>query len=516
MSEGIQVNVGIRNAGFKKGLEEMREWSRDFKSQIAGMFAGALGFEAVRRSLDFGDKLDDLSQRFNVSASALQELNAVAEENGTSLEAMAKGMNKAEVARSKAIQGDEQLRASFAALGVGIEDLRSLDTAQLMAKIGMSSMDAANMVAVLGKNAMELRPALQAAAEEGARSVSKMSDSDVAALGAVSDAFKQLSTFLGNLIGTIVAGLVKGVESMIAFGVAAQKVVKLTFSGSHSSSELKKILDEFYQDLSDIDAQRDSRKKKGFTAGDEKDPAKEAAAKQEEKDNERRMEHLQRIIDAERLAGIMAMEGQERVNALIEERDKLLTGANADSDEGIKALEDAQKIQREIERSQKQMAEEAARAAKVEEDNAQRKAEQTGEELDREDKLREDIREKQLNPQERIAAEIERAKKLRAEAAAALDGGDEITASKKRQEALRLEEAAREEAVSLDKKPGGREASIKVSAIQSVGGGGSFSAIASDPTTRELQTQSLLLRQLVQYLRDISQQRPSPSRPPFL
>lgn len=195
----VSVTLGLKNAGFRRGLDEARGQVRSFKRDMEsgggffGKMGGAIGAmglgAAISKTIQYADTINDLSDRLGVSSESLQKWGTLAEQNGSSLEGIGNGLKKLTVAREGALSGNEQMAASFAALGVSMDDLRSMSVDQIMAKIGSGSMNAAEMVKVLGKEAIALRPTLEAAAKGGLGGITAMSDEAIKALSQLKDEF---------------------------------------------------------------------------------------------------------------------------------------------------------------------------------------------------------------------------------------------------------------------------------------------------------------------------------------
>jgi hypothetical protein len=167
----IVLTTGADNSGVARGLAELRnevaKSGREIRSTFAGAFSistivGVALEEGIRGLTRYGAQIYDLSRRFGVSTDALQAFGNAAERNGASLEAVAGGFNKLEIARSRALGGNTSLIESFGRLNVTYADLVKLSPEQLMLKIASSSMDASDMVKVLGRNSLQLRETLEA------------------------------------------------------------------------------------------------------------------------------------------------------------------------------------------------------------------------------------------------------------------------------------------------------------------------------------------------------------------
>ena len=200
-----------------KVASSSRSMSKSFSGISLGGVAGQLGAvlsvgaiaAAVKGLTDYGTKIQDLSNRFGVSTDAIQHFGNAAEKNGSSLEAVAMGFNKLEIARSKALQGDQELIADFQRLGISIVDLQKLNPETLMTKLGASSMNAAELVKILGKNALELRPTLAGIADGTIKMDDAIDAMDVKRLKEADDAwkslFKTIEVLGGELLGTTIA-----------------------------------------------------------------------------------------------------------------------------------------------------------------------------------------------------------------------------------------------------------------------------------------------------------------------
>jgi hypothetical protein len=243
MANKLEVSVGIQNAGFKAGLDQMRAGAAKFKADVPTMFTSALtpfsamagkvkaGFAGVFSSIKgglasmgaligvgavvktitdtiaLGDSLADLSEKLGVSSESLQAWKNHVEQNGASLEGLAASMAKVELNRDKALKGDEKMVQSFEALGISIEDLKTMGLDQLMLKIGSSTMSAGSMVAVMGEQALDLKAALASAAEEGLNFSNVMSEKTVDSLGKVSDAWTKFKTWITSNVGELLASV---------------------------------------------------------------------------------------------------------------------------------------------------------------------------------------------------------------------------------------------------------------------------------------------------------------------
>jgi hypothetical protein len=191
VSLGLDANQFDRELAAASG--KIQSLGKTLSGALGGLGVGLSvgGIAAALKSLtSYGANIADLSKTYGVSTDALQHFGNAAEKNGTSLEAVANGFKKLELARSKALGGNEELAAAFLQLGVHIQDLQKLDPEQIMVKLASSTMNAADMVKVLGKNALELRPLLAGLADGTAQFGEAIDKGTIAKLKKADDTYK--------------------------------------------------------------------------------------------------------------------------------------------------------------------------------------------------------------------------------------------------------------------------------------------------------------------------------------
>src|SRR5207302_390351 len=122
---------------------------------VASLGAGA---DAI---IKYGARIYDLGQRFNVSTTDLQQFGNAAEKNGASLDSLAMGFNRLDVAIARARAGSAEYQHALENLGILDWADKSLTLSNAMLDIGASEMNAADMTKVLGKNGTEFRETLR-------------------------------------------------------------------------------------------------------------------------------------------------------------------------------------------------------------------------------------------------------------------------------------------------------------------------------------------------------------------
>ena len=256
--ESLMARLGLDTTGFKAGLKDAHSAFSQLKGNMAtgvGVTVGVAGIEqGIRKVVEYGARIQDLSTRYQVNAESLQRLGNAAELHGSSLEGVAKGFNKLEIAESKALAGSIRQVQAFSNLGITVDDLRKLSPEEIMLKLGNSSMDAADMVAILGRNALELIPTLKGLADGTIKYGKAISALNIQKLKEADDAWKRLGQDLeiggGHAVGAIfnLFGELKnrGKESFEDLKTASTELWSAVKNAAHGNlSEAMKDLNAF-------------------------------------------------------------------------------------------------------------------------------------------------------------------------------------------------------------------------------------------------------------------------------
>ncbi|WP_333710374.1 hypothetical protein [Malikia spinosa] len=180
----------------------------------------------VKNTIDGADALNDMSLRTGVAVKTLAEYNLVAEQSGTSLEALGKGIQKLTLSIGQAEQGSGEQAEALKRLGVSARDPQAAfeQLADAVSKSNDPIKTNADLQKVLGKNYAELLPLLQAGSQ-GLRDSAIASSTFANAMEKLApDADKfndQLSTLKINVAGaaaSIISNLVPSLNEYIAVG----------------------------------------------------------------------------------------------------------------------------------------------------------------------------------------------------------------------------------------------------------------------------------------------------------
>lgn len=206
MSE-LNVKTGLDASGFETGIARLQSSATSFARGVGGLFAGAFAFDRIISGIgsliEKAGKLQDISDKFGISAESVQRIGNAAEQSGGSIEGVAKALGKIGLAAQEAAAGDEKLQAAFADIKVSGQQLVSLSPEQLFYKLAnamndgsLAGKDLAVAKTLLGKGYMELLPILRMTEAE-IRAVGEasgvLSDDAVAKLDQFGDSWTRLS-----------------------------------------------------------------------------------------------------------------------------------------------------------------------------------------------------------------------------------------------------------------------------------------------------------------------------------
>jgi len=228
----IMARFGMDATGFKAGIKQVESaskgLSRDLNGNLKGAIAGAFGTAAIvaagKATMDYAGQIADLSERLGVSTDALQEMDFAARLTGTNLETFTGFLEKLSVSREEALQGNDELRDSFARLGVSLEDLRTKRLEDLTRQIGRAIQggDVQQLMPALkgvgGRGAGALVPTFKMGLEEAgqqARAANAIiSAEDIAALDEAGDKFAALARTMTGLLAPAIVSVIDGMTGI--------------------------------------------------------------------------------------------------------------------------------------------------------------------------------------------------------------------------------------------------------------------------------------------------------------
>jgi chemotaxis protein histidine kinase CheA len=493
-----------------------------------------------------------LSDRFRVSAEALQRLGVAAELSGTSLDTVARGMNKMRLAQVGALNGNEELKATFEGMGISMDQLAGMGTEELFQRVAdavagtTSDTEKLTIATAVFGNRMagELIPLLEQGGERiralGASSA-VMSEETIRELSAAKDQIEDLKNTLTSAFGWVVANVfgpfIKAVKTLGAvWGGEIYAITEIVgeyagilaqaFSGDFSGAyERVKGFGKFFKETMVTAAEATKQtiaEVWAKPAPAAETPATGAAKPAPDTKSADEAAKLEKQLADERQRNARAlMERQERINSLQEEYNRLLQEANQfNGTDKTKKLLDAEKVKGELDREKKAQSEdeqrereridkESQRAVDEAEREQKRKAEELARAREQEAGADEQNKLAKMTPDQRRAYFADKQKQLFTEADAADKKGDALTAVQKRTEAKRLQrevDAAPADATDAKAVP---RSVLTVDALQRLGGGGNVGSF-TDAAQRERERQTGLLERIARAVEN-QDQKPVPS-----
>jgi hypothetical protein len=228
----VSLKLGLDQGALQTGLRGAQGSVQRFAGSVTAQLAGAFAVGAIlarfAKTLQSLDRVGKLSQTFGVSAESLQRLGGAAELSGGSMEEVAKALGKVSKAALTARQGSKETELAFNAVGISVDELKSLTPEQLFLKAadGLSKIQnpaerAGLGMALFGKSFAQIAPLVQQGGDGiqalGA-TITVASDEAVAQAQRINDAFTQLSKSIDGLFGTLAVSLGPLVEKLV-FGL---------------------------------------------------------------------------------------------------------------------------------------------------------------------------------------------------------------------------------------------------------------------------------------------------------
>ncbi len=210
----VEGELGKVTAQIKSGGQQLQQ-ANPLWSQATSMimrFAGplALGL-AVKRTIEWADNLDEMSQATGVSTSKLQQLEYAAKQNGTTFDNLITTIGQM---NNRLASGDASAVGAIRKLGLSFEELQRQSPDEQMLAIGealkgVTSAGDRTAIAMdlFGRSGMRLLPTLLSLNETMAKAP-VLADEQVRALGHLNDAWDALKTHAMVALGETVGGLV--------------------------------------------------------------------------------------------------------------------------------------------------------------------------------------------------------------------------------------------------------------------------------------------------------------------
>jgi hypothetical protein len=227
------AKLALDASSFDRGLQRAEASVAQFAKNTGTMIAGAFAFDKIisgfSMAIEKGDQLQDIAEKFGVSASKLQLLGNAASVFGSGVEAVSAGLNKLSLAQQKAIAGDDGLINTFKEVGITIDDLKTMGAEDIFLRISDSFASGANdgrqfiiVNELLGKAQTDLIKVMNqgsAAILEQGNAMGVWSDETIAQLSMASDALKTFQNYLvigfGFLISNVLLPIGREIQTIL-------------------------------------------------------------------------------------------------------------------------------------------------------------------------------------------------------------------------------------------------------------------------------------------------------------
>jgi hypothetical protein len=248
MGSELKIRVGINNAGLATGLKTMESMIQKFAGKAAGALGAAIGvhalYESAKGGIELADRLDDLSKRFDISATKLQMLGNVAGQEGAGLEEVAQSLKfLGKNAQDAASGGSTELLDIFTNLGLTIQDLKTLKADEIFLRVADSfnsgkyaGQELVILSKLLGRGFEQLAPLIRMSREEleqmGKSKGTFASDEDIKQLAQVADFMEKIANLRNIMAGEVTLGFMKSFKEFLSAGESgsvAEKLKKMLF-----------------------------------------------------------------------------------------------------------------------------------------------------------------------------------------------------------------------------------------------------------------------------------------------
>jgi len=365
-SRVIRQSVATAN----KAGKDMSSAFSGIGASLAGAFGGAAIIGLARNALETASGIQDMSDALNISTDSLQQFSFAFSQSGGSQEAFVKGLTAINAKLEEARDGNDATIATFAKLGVSIDDLRNpaFDGEKALLKFAdafkQGGTNAEQMAAfgdmVGAKIQNKMLPALKdgsAAFLEMAKSAAIMSQQTIAALDATQDridgGWKKVITFAGTRLAAGVeqmqsasdskyneSGIVTGLYGVLTGGGSQANAKKVTHHRGEKAQEKLDIATK-----SETESKKAAAKELVEAAKEQDDFAKQQFALAEKY---RGIE--EDIANIQKQSAFNAMDDEHKKLALVRERAAVekeiqarLNGFNPTGGDAVEGLLNAQR-----------------------------------------------------------------------------------------------------------------------------------------------------------------------------
>ena len=195
----------------------------------AGMLATGAMIGVAKKTSDYGDRVDKLSQKIGMSREGFQEWDYILSQNGMSIESLQGGMKTLNNSFDDMKNGGETTTKAFERLGLSMEDLEGMSredmfeaTVAALQGVEDESERAALATQLFGRSGSEMAPLLNQS-EESIKGLKKqahelglvMEDSAIDSAASLTDSLDSMQRAIGGLVNKLGAALMPILDSVI-------------------------------------------------------------------------------------------------------------------------------------------------------------------------------------------------------------------------------------------------------------------------------------------------------------
>lgn len=167
-------------ASVHHNLDGLDRAFRRFAPAVISTFSVGAVTRFVGGLMKSADEVDNLRQQLDTSAETAQSFQVLAKEYGVGMDMIVGAFARLQNAQAEAIQGNAKQQESFRALGISVEDLKSLSTEQLFERVARAAYQNGNNAGttaakydLLGRTANRLNGVLNQVARDGIKNINE-------------------------------------------------------------------------------------------------------------------------------------------------------------------------------------------------------------------------------------------------------------------------------------------------------------------------------------------------------
>lgn len=142
MSASIIARLGLDSAGFQSGLKGALGQLKGFAGQFTAVLGAASLAGLSKSAIDLGSKISDLGTQLRIGTDELQVLQHAAREAGVPATDLEVALKKLTTASQEAANGNAQLHANFSRLNINLDEFLNLPTERKMEALGKAFVNA--------------------------------------------------------------------------------------------------------------------------------------------------------------------------------------------------------------------------------------------------------------------------------------------------------------------------------------------------------------------------------------